>query len=269
MGVEEMRPQRHRIQYIDLVQSDIRWRISGAAIGVILLLAATAYTESTASVSTGGLIGAVYTPPVPAADFTLVDQHGTPFHMADMEGKVVVFSFLYTHCTDVCPYISLKVKAAHGMLGPDAARVGFVAVTTDPQRDTPQVIARYSRETGLFDIWHFVTGTLKDVRVVWSRYLANATASSEQPVGAGKDSSGGEGTGWGASSDAVEHGQGLGADDLSLAARIISSFGGGYEVAHFAAFHIIDKHGKIRVTLDQDALPSEIVSNVRILIAEP
>ena len=224
------------------------------------MLAATAYSQSTAPASTAGLIGAVYTPPVPAADFTLIDQHGTPFHMADMAGKVVVFSFIYTHCTDVCPFISLKVKAVHGMLGPDAARVGFVAVTTDPQRDTPQVIARYSRETGLFDIWHFVTGPLADVRVVWSRYLANATASSEPPTGATRGSD--------APGDTVEHGQGLGADDLAFAARIISSFGGGYEVAHFAAFHIIDKHGKIRVTLDQDALPSEIVSNVRTLLAE-
>ena len=243
-------------------------KMPATAIGVLLLLAATAYSESTAPSSTAGLIGAVYTPPVPAADFTLTDQHGTPFHMADMAGKVVVFSFIYTHCTDVCPYISLKVKAVHGVLGPDAARVGFVAVTTDPQRDTPPVIARYSRETGLFDIWHFVTGPLADVRVVWSRYLANATASSERPIGAGTDSSGGASGGSDASGDSVEHGRGLGVDDLAFAARIISSFGGGYEVAHFAAFHIIDKHGKIRVTLDQDALPSEIVSNVRILLAE-
>ena len=236
-------------------------KVSAIAIGVMLLLAATAHSESTAPASTGGLIGAVYTPPVAAADFTLTDQHGTPFHMADMAGKVVVFSFIYTHCTDVCPFISLKVKAVHGMLGPDAARVGFVAVTTDPQRDTPQVIARYSRETGLFNIWHFVTGPLADVRVVWSRYLANATASSEPSTGGATGDSN-------ASDDTVEHGQGLGADDLAFAARIISSFGGGYEVAHFAAFHIIDKHGKIRVTLDQDALPSEIVSNVRTLLAE-
>jgi protein SCO1 len=238
----------------------MRSKISRTTAGLILLLAATAYSESTAPAPTAGLIGAVYTPPVPAADFTLTDQHGTPFHMADMAGKVIVLSFIYTHCTDVCPYISLKVKAVHGMLGPDAARVGFVAVTTDPQRDTRQVIARYSREIGLFDIWHFVTGPLADVRVVWSRYLANATASSERPTGAtgGSDASG----------DLVEHGQGLGADDLAFAARIISSFGGGYEVAHFAAFHIIDRHGKIRVTLDQDALPSEIVANVRTLLAE-
>jgi protein SCO1/2 len=196
----------------------------------------------------------VYTPPVPAADFTLIDQHGTPFHMADMKGMVVVFSFLYTHCEDACPYIALKLKAAQQMLGDDVARVGFVAVTTDPQRDTPSVIANYSREVGLFDIWHFVTGPLAQLRILWSRYLANATASGDQ-----KSAS---------SNDSEDHSQGLGEADRKLARRIISRFGGGYEVEHFAAFHIIDQQGRIRVTLDQDALPQEIATNVRLLLAE-
>jgi cytochrome oxidase Cu insertion factor (SCO1/SenC/PrrC family) len=260
-------PLLRGIQYIAAGECDVRLKIPGAAAAAFFLLAAAAYAESITPASTGGLIGAVYTPPVPAADFILTDQHGT-FHMSDMAGKVVVFSFIYTHCTDTCPYISLKVKSVHGMLGPDASRVGFVAVTTDPQRDTPQVIARYSTAMGLFDIWHFVTGSSADVKAVWARYLANATVGKEQPADTGKVSDRVEGGGPGANSDTVEHGQGLGPDDLSLAARIVSSFGGGYEVAHFAAFHIIDKHGKIRVTLDQDALPSEILSNVRILLAE-
>jgi cytochrome oxidase Cu insertion factor (SCO1/SenC/PrrC family) len=240
--------------YIRLTMS----RYTAAALFVFL--AAAAHSGSTSTAGAQGLIGAVYTPPVPAADFTLTDQHGAAFHMADMAGKVVVFSFIYTSCTDVCPYISLKVKAVYGMLGTDAARVGFVAVTTDPQRDTPEVIARYSREAGLFDIWHFVTGPIAEVSLVWSRYLASATTESAQ--------TGDAGGGAAAAADSAEHGQGLGADDLALARRIISGFGGGYEVSHFAAFHVIDRRGRIRVTLDQDALPREILSNVRTLLAE-
>ena len=93
---------------------------------------------------------------------------------------------------------------------------------------------------------------MPQVRGVWSGYLANATASGEQKP---------------ASSDSEDHGQGLGDADREQARRIISQFGGGYEVQHFAAFHIIDQLGRIRVTLDQDALPEEIVANVRILLA--
>ena len=222
-------------------------------VGALLVFAAQAGFSQGAASATAGLIGAVYTPPVPAADFVLTDQHGTPFHMADMTGKVVVFSFLYTHCGDTCPYIALKLKAARVLLGGDASRVGFVAVTTDPQRDTLPVIAGYSRELGLFDVWHFVTGTPADVRAVWSRYLANATASRGHPRVS--------------LDEADDHGQGLAETDRRLARRIIESFAGGYEVAHFAAFHIIDPRGRIRVTLDQDALPGEIAANVRTLLA--
>jgi cytochrome oxidase Cu insertion factor (SCO1/SenC/PrrC family) len=249
--------------YIRLTMS----RYTAAALFVFL--AAAAHSGSTSTAGAQGLIGAVYTPPVPAADFTLTDQHGTPFHMADMAGKVVVFCFIYTHCADTCPYISLKVKTVYGMLGTDAARVEFVAVTTDPQRDTPEVIARYSREAGLFDIWHFVTGPIAEVSLVWSRYLANAAAGGTQTTGdTGGAQTGDAGGGAAAAADSAEHGQGLGADDLALARRIISGFGGGYEVSHFAAFHVIDRRGRIRVTLDQDALPREILANVRTLLAE-
>jgi cytochrome oxidase Cu insertion factor (SCO1/SenC/PrrC family) len=225
-----------------------------AIVGALLAVCAgAAFAQGAGTSTTSGLIGAVYTPPVPAADFVLIDQHGTPFHMADMAGKVVVFSFLYTHCEDVCPYIAMKLKAVHRLLGEQASRVGFVAVTTDPARDTPEVIARYSREAGLFDTWHFVTGREDKLRAVWSRYLANATATSPPQSSP-------------SSGDEEEHGQGLGEADRGLARRLISGFGGGYEVAHFAAFHVIDARGRIRVTLDQDALPSEILANVKVLL---
>ena len=41
--------------------------------------------------------------------------------MAATQGKVVVMSFIYTHCTDICPYIAVKEKDAYALLGNDAA----------------------------------------------------------------------------------------------------------------------------------------------------
>jgi cytochrome oxidase Cu insertion factor (SCO1/SenC/PrrC family) len=253
-------------QYIPGKGNEVTLKIFLPAIGIFLLLSAAARSETAAA---GGLTGAVYTPPVPAADFILTDQNGKPFHMAAMAGKVVVFTFIYTHCMDVCPYVSLKLKAALGLLGPQAARVELVAVTSDPQRDTPQVMAEYSRKLGLFDTWHFVTGSPKDVRAVWSRYLASPAPIAAPSADAKKVSRRDVSASLDDSRDAAQHGQALGPGDLALAAKIISAFGGGYDVEHFSAIHFIDRHGRIRVTLDQDALPAEIASNVRTLLAEP
>jgi protein SCO1 len=254
-------------QYIPGEENEVISRILPAAVVAFLLLTAAANSEKTASLQ--GLTGAVYTPPVPAGDFILTDQHGKPFHMADMAGKVVVFTFIYTHCRDTCPYVSLKLKAALKLLGPQAAKVELVAVTSDPQRDTPQVMAEYSRELGLYDTWHFVTGSPKDVRAVWSRYLASASPVATPSADAKKGSRRGDSGSLDDPRDASQHGQTLAPEDLALAAKVISAFGGGYDVDHFSAIHFVDTHGRIRVTLDQDALPAEIASNVRALLAEP
>ena len=78
------------------------------------------------------LLGTVYTQTPPAADFTLTDQHGKPFRMADTRGKVVVLSFLYTHCTDYCPFMAVKLMRSARLLGQAMGGVVIVPVTTDP-----------------------------------------------------------------------------------------------------------------------------------------
>ena len=95
----------------------------------------------------------------PAADFTLSDQLGEPFHLASSRGRVVVLTFIYTHCENECPFVTLKLKRARALLGSDAGEAVFVAVTTDPRRDTRTVIERYSREAGMLDGWYFLTGS--------------------------------------------------------------------------------------------------------------
>ena len=77
--------------------------------------------------------------------------------MYDTRGKVVVLSFLYTHCSDFCPFVAMKLMEASRLLGRDTTRVVLVLVTTDPWRDTPPVPAVYSNVLGMLDSWHFVS----------------------------------------------------------------------------------------------------------------
>jgi protein SCO1/2 len=228
-----------------------------------LLAAALAFLGLSAVFPQGGetrqpqLAGMVYSEPSPAPDFTLTDQHGSAFRLSSVRGQVVVLTFIYTHCTDVCPFVSLKLKQARRLLGKDAEQVVLVAVTTDPSRDTLSVIASYSKEVGLFDAWHFLTGPEADVRAVWDSFkvgveIAKVAPSATEAPGQPES----------------EHAQGLRPGDLRLASRIIEQFGGGYEVTHTVPFWIIDRKGNFRAILDTDATPQDIAGDAWILVGE-
>jgi cytochrome oxidase Cu insertion factor (SCO1/SenC/PrrC family) len=221
--------------------------------GVVMSASASGRSEQPVS----GLVSNIVQHPMTAADFTLTDQHNQPFHLADARGKVVVMTFIYTHCTDICPFISVKVKDAYKLLGSDALNVVFVAVTTDPKRDVPDVTSAYSKAVGLNDVWHFVGGAAKDVQAVWAHYAIGVTM--DQDTGAVAPPTG-------AMKDMPVPSQGLSKADLDLAAQIGDQFGGGYDVGHSAPFWIVDKKGLIQVGMDSDANPSDIVTNVRALL---
>jgi protein SCO1 len=73
----------------------------------------------------------------------LPDTSGRVRRIADFRGKAVVVFFGFTHCPDVCPTTLADMAGVMKKLGPDADRVQMVFITVDPERDTPQDLARY------------------------------------------------------------------------------------------------------------------------------
>lgn len=97
----------------------------------------------------------------PAPDFTLQDADGRAVGLADFRGKVVVLWFIYASCPDFCPLQSEKIAEIQEMANGTPMRdlVQFIAVTTDPERDTPDVLRRYGPAHGLDPFnWVFLTG---------------------------------------------------------------------------------------------------------------
>ena len=130
-------------------------------------------------------------------------------------------SFIPT-CTDICPFISVKVRDTYRQLGADASNVVFVAVTTDPKRDVPDVTSAYSKALGLDDVWHFVSGAPKDVQAVWAHYAIGVTVDQDtEAVAAPKEES---------MKDMPVPSQGLSDDEQNLANQIADKFAGGYDV---------------------------------------
>ena len=94
----------------------------------------------------------------PAPDFALVDQFNNPVNMSHFEGKVVVITFIYTNCPDVCPAVTYQMKKLSEELGDDYNEsVVFLSVTVDPERDTPERLASFASNHDAS--WQFLTST--------------------------------------------------------------------------------------------------------------
>jgi protein SCO1 len=96
----------------------------------------------------------------PAPDFTLQDADGHAVSLADFRGKVVVLHFIYASCTDECPLHADLIARIQEMVNktPMRERVEFITITTDPVRDTPEVMKGYGKVHNLDPVnWVFLT----------------------------------------------------------------------------------------------------------------
>jgi protein SCO1/2 len=73
----------------------------------------------------------------------LTDHNGKPRKLEDWRGKAVVLFFGFTHCPDVCPTTLAEIAGAVRSLGAEAERVQVLLVSVDPERDTPEALAKY------------------------------------------------------------------------------------------------------------------------------
>jgi len=107
-----------------------------------------------------------------AAPIDLARHDGTAFDLAECRGKVVVVSFFYAGCPDVCPTGNAKLVQLQRRLGDAFGReVQFVSITLDPVADDGQVLEKHAREIGAqLDGWAFLTGTPEAVRRVAHDY---------------------------------------------------------------------------------------------------
>jgi protein SCO1/2 len=108
----------------------------------------------------------------PAPPFTLTSQDNKPVSLADLHGKVVAVTFIYTGCPDICPLLTQKMVDIQDELAEVfGAKIVFVSISLDPEHDTPEVLKDYVQFWGAkLEGWSFLTGSLEAVRDVTRRY---------------------------------------------------------------------------------------------------
>ena len=101
-------------------------------------------------------------------DGAFVDQDGRKIRLHEWRGRPLILSFIYTRCPlpDFCPAIESRLAIVQQRIKTDPTLRGtaIVAVTIDPDHDTPDVLKRHAAARGADPaIWHFVTGTTAEI----------------------------------------------------------------------------------------------------------
>ena len=113
-----------------------------------------------------------------APTFTLTDQFDKRVSLRSLRGKVVVLTFNDPKCTTICPLTTTALLRAKKLLGPAASRVDLIGVGANPDATEVKWVRAYSRAHGMLHKWHFLTGSLPQLRRVWRAYHIEAAVVS-------------------------------------------------------------------------------------------
>ena len=189
--------------------------------------------------------GTVFSDEREAQDFRLTDQFGRirSLHQ-DFAGRIVVLTFLYTACPDVCPIVANHLRDISTLLGDDSSQVAIVIISVDPEGDTVESAFDYSERWQMTNRWTYLTGNEASLKDVWKAYYIDpyihGPGRAETPDTA-------------AVSSKVARG---GVDAL------VEQTG---RVIHSAPIYIIDGDGKMRSAFTLPLESDDVMNDVRLV----
>src|SRR5262249_32955570 len=93
--------------------------------------------------------------PVPNA--ALIDENARPVPLDTNHGYVTVYDFIFTNCAGTCPMMTATMRRLTTKVSRNA-KVRFVSISVDPERDTPAVLRAYASRVRNDARWSFLTG---------------------------------------------------------------------------------------------------------------
>jgi len=99
--------------------------------------------------------------------FELTERSGDTIRSEDLLGEPYVVSFFFSQCPSICVQQNQKLKQLQDEFANQGVR--FVAISVDPENDTPEALREYAARFGADpNQWLFLTGELPYIRRVGS-----------------------------------------------------------------------------------------------------
>lgn len=120
----------------------------------------------------------------PVSNFKLIDQNGKSFQLDSKRGNLVLATFIFTTCPDVCPLFTAKFAAIQRALDENKFKdYWLLSITTDPERDSAATLKEYaSRFRADLNHWSFLTGSRAELVKVWQAFGVNVTRTESGQV---------------------------------------------------------------------------------------
>ncbi len=101
----------------------------------------------------------------------LTNQLGNKVHLDDLQGKIIVIDFFFTHCGSICPTLTQHMKQMQDAVKhqdnikyADTSFVQFLSFSVDPERDSVPVLKKYADRYNVnHDTWWMLTGPKKTI----------------------------------------------------------------------------------------------------------
>lgn len=117
-------------------------------------------------------------------DFSFVDQRGRSITRQTVSDKIVVASFFYASCRQLCPTLRSQLQRVQATFRDDTG-VMILSHTIAPESDSVEVLERYARQNHLDDQrWLLLTGARSEVeRMARDDYFVELTDSGGKTNG--------------------------------------------------------------------------------------
>ncbi|HJS92622.1 MAG TPA: SCO family protein [Solirubrobacteraceae bacterium] len=114
-----------------------------------------------------------------APPFALRDQRGARVSLSGERGRVVMLTFMYSRCRQVCPIEGRLLAAVERRLG-RSTRALLLVVSVDPGGDTVSSIHRFIRHAGLTGArWRWLVGGSRQLAPIWRAYRIDVQAGRD------------------------------------------------------------------------------------------
>ncbi len=104
-----------------------------------------------------------------APELKLTDHTGNLFELHDRLGTIVIVSFMFTQCDDICLISEANLALLRDSLTSDESEmISIISVTVDPENDDVETLAIWVEEWNY--TWLHLTGERTDLEDVWEAW---------------------------------------------------------------------------------------------------